>query len=31
MSDVHAILLGDIESDFQLVIQKESYGIASDL
>ena len=31
LSDVHSILLGAVENDFQLVIQKESYEIASDL
>ena len=31
LSDVHSILLGSVENDFQLVIQKESYKIASDL
>ena len=31
LSDVHLILLGAIENDFQLAIQKESYEIASDL
>ena len=31
LSDVYSILLGAVESDFQLVIQKESYQIASDL
>ena len=31
MSDVHSILLGAVENDFQLLIQKESYEIQSDL
>ena len=31
LSDVHSILLGAVENDFQLVTQKESYEIASDL
>ena len=31
LSDVHSILLGAEENDFQLVIQKESYEIVSDL
>lgn len=31
LSDVHSILLGSVENDFQLDIPKESYGIASDL
>ena len=31
LSDVHSILLGAAENDFQLVTQKESYEIASDL
>ena len=31
MSDVHSILLGAVENDFQLLIQKESYEIESDL
>ena len=31
LSDVNSILLGAVENDFQLFIQKESYGIASDL
>ena len=31
LSDVHSILLSAVENDFQLVIQKESYEIASDL
>ena len=31
LSDVHSILLGAVENDFQLVIQKGSYEIASDL
>ena len=31
LSDVHSILLDAVENDFQLVIQKESYEIASDL
>ena len=30
LSDVHSILLGAAENDFQLFIQKESYEIASD-
>ena len=30
-SDVQSILLGAVENDFQLVIQKESCEIASDL
>ena len=29
--DVHSTLLGVVENDFQWNIQKESYGIASDL
>ena len=29
--DTHSILLGPVENDFQLLIQKESYEIASDL
>ena len=29
--DIHSILLGAVENDFQLVIQKESYESASDL
>ena len=29
--DAHSILLGAVENDFQLVIQNESYEIASDL
>ena len=29
--DVHSILLGAVENDLQLVIQVESYEIASDL
>ena len=29
LSDVHSILLGAVENDFQLVIQKESYKIVS--
>ena len=31
LSDVHSILLDAVENDFQLVIQKESYEITSDL
>ena len=31
LSDLHSILLGAVENYFQLVIQKESYEIASDL
>ena len=31
LSEVHSILLGAVENDFQLFIQKESYKIASDL
>ena len=31
LSDVRSILLGAVENDFQLVIEKESYEIASDL
>ena len=31
LSDVHSILLGVVENDFQLVIQKESCEIANDL
>ena len=31
LSDVHSILLGAVENDFQLFIQKESYEIASHL
>ena len=31
LSDVHSMLLGAEENDFQLVIQKESYEIVSDL
>ena len=31
LSDVHSILLGAVENDFHLFIQKESYKIASDL
>ena len=31
LSDVHSILLGAVENDFQLVIQKESYEIVNDL
>ena len=31
LSDVHSILLGAVENDFQLVIQKETYEIANDL
>ena len=31
LSDVHSILLGAVENDFQLFIQKESYENASDL
>ena len=31
LSDVHSILLGGVENNFQLVIQKESYETASDL
>ena len=31
LSDVHLILLGAVENDFQLVIQKESYEITSGL
>ena len=31
LSDVYSILLGAVENDFQLVIQKESCEIASDL
>ena len=31
LSDVHSILLGAVENYFQLVIQKESYEIASNL
>ena len=31
LSDVHSILLNAVENDFQLVIRKESYKIASDL
>ena len=31
LSDVHSILQGAVENDFQLVIQKESYESASDL
>ena len=31
LSDVHSILLGAVENDFKLNIQKESYGIANDL
>ena len=30
-SDVHSMLLGAVENDFQVVIQKESYEIARDL
>ena len=30
LSDVHAMLLGAVENDFQIFIQKESYKIASD-
>ena len=30
LSDVHLMLLGAVENDFQLVIQKESYEIAND-
>ena len=29
--DGHSILLGGVENDFQLVIQKESYETACDL
>ena len=29
--DEHSILLGGLENDFQIVIQKESYETASDL
>ena len=29
LSDVHSILLGAVKNDFQLVIPKESYEIAS--
>ena len=31
LSDVHLILLGAVENEFQLVIQKESYEIVKDL
>ena len=31
LSDVHSILLGAVENDFQLFIQKESYENASDI
>ena len=31
LSDVHSILLSAVENDFQLVIRKETYEIASDL
>ena len=31
LSDVNSILLGGVENNFQLVIQKESYETASDL
>ena len=31
LSDVHSILLGGVENNFQLVIQKESNETASDL
>ena len=31
LSGVHSILLAALENDFQLVIRKESYEIASDL
>ena len=30
LPDVHLMLLGAVENDFQLVIQKESYEIAND-
>ena len=29
--EVHSILLGGVENDFQLVMQKESYETANDL
>ena len=31
LSDIHSILLGAVENYFQLVMQKESYEIVSDL
>ena len=31
LSDVYSILLGGVENDFQLVIQKENYEITSAL
>ena len=31
LSDIHSILVGAVENDFQLVIQKEIYEIAGDL
>ena len=30
LSDVHSILLGAVENNFQIFMQKESYKIASD-
>ena len=31
LSDAHSIIVGAVENDFELVIQRESYETASDL